>query len=93
MALGLALRGVAHAALDLSDGLAGDLLHILKRSNVRATVDIDQCRARHARRAARNRRSGTASLAGGDDYELCFTAPVAARAEIERISERRRKFR
>ena len=85
VALGMALRGIAHAALDISDGLAGDLLHILKRSNVRATVNIDQVP-----------RSGTLAslpaptqvhciLAGGDDYELCFTAPVAARAEIERI--------
>ncbi|EDZ97786.1 thiamine-monophosphate kinase, partial [Burkholderia sp. H160] len=41
IALGLALRGIAHAALDLSDGLAGDLLHILERSSVRASVDVD----------------------------------------------------
>ena len=40
VALGLALRGVAHAALDISDGLAGDLLHILKRSNAQAVVDV-----------------------------------------------------
>ncbi|CAH2779591.1 MAG: Thiamine-monophosphate kinase (EC [uncultured Caballeronia sp.] len=86
VALGIALRGIAHAALDISDGLAGDLLHILKRSNVRATVNIDQVP-----------RSGTLAslpaatqvhciLAGGDDYELCFTAPVAVRAEIEWIA-------
>ncbi|HEV7832870.1 MAG TPA: thiamine-phosphate kinase [Caballeronia sp.] len=85
VALGIALRGVAHAALDISDGLAGDLLHILKRSKMQASVNIDQIP-----------RSGTLAtlpetaqvhcvLAGGDDYELCFTAPVAVRSEIERI--------
>src|ERR1700740_2388804 len=39
--LGLALRGIARAALDISDGLAGDLMHILERSHVNAAVDVD----------------------------------------------------
>ncbi|MFC6311012.1 thiamine-phosphate kinase [Paraburkholderia dipogonis] len=84
VALGLALRGIAHAALDLSDGLAGDLLHILERSHLRATVDVDAVprSAALCRLAPEIQRRCT--LAGGDDYELCFTAPSAARAEVEK---------
>jgi thiamine-monophosphate kinase len=84
IALGLALRGIAHAALDLSDGLAGDLLHILDRSNVRATVDVDAVprSAALGRLAPEIQRRCT--LAGGDDYELCFTAPLVARAAVEK---------
>ena len=75
VALGLALRGVASSAIDLSDGLAGDLGHILQRSGVGATVNVDAL-PRSAILATQ-----TAALqheclvAGGDDYELLFTAP------------------
>lgn len=83
IALGLALRGVAHAALDLSDGLAGDLLHILERSNLRATVDVDAVPRSAALRRLAPDIQRRCTLAGGDDYELCFTAPAAARAAVE----------
>lgn len=74
VALGLALRGVAHAAIDISDGLQGDLQHILDRSQVGATLDVDALPAGPmlTRRDTDLRRRFT--LAGGDDYELCFTA-------------------
>jgi thiamine-monophosphate kinase len=81
--LGLALRGLAHAALDLSDGLAGDLLHILERSRMRATVDVDAVPRSAALRRLALAIQQRCTLAGGDDYELCFTAPVTARAAIE----------
>jgi thiamine-monophosphate kinase len=81
--LGLALRGIAHAALDLSDGLAGDLLHILERSNMHATVDVDAVPRSAALRRLPPAIQQRCTLAGGDDYELCFTAPVAARAKVE----------
>ncbi|MFM0008405.1 thiamine-phosphate kinase [Paraburkholderia dipogonis] len=84
VALGLALRGVAHAALDLSDGLAGDLLHILERSNLRATVDVDAVPRSAALRRLAPEVQRRCTLAGGDDYELCFTAPPAARAAVEK---------
>jgi thiamine-monophosphate kinase len=84
VALGLALRGIAHAALDLSDGLAGDLLHILERSNLRATVDADAVPRSAALRRLAPEIQQRCTLAGGDDYELCFTAPAAARAEVEK---------
>jgi thiamine-monophosphate kinase len=81
--LGLALRGLAHAALDLSDGLAGDLLHILERSRMRATVDADAVPRSAALRRLAPAIQQSCTLAGGDDYELCFTAPATARAAIE----------
>ncbi len=74
VALGLALRGVASAAIDLSDGLAGDLAHVLRRSRVGATVELAAlpCGAVLATQSEAIRRECTA--AGGDDYELLFTA-------------------
>ena len=92
VALGLALRGVATAAIDISDGLLGDLGHILKRSAVGATID---CNVAETLVAARALQQGSGSgleitaaqwldlaLAGGDDYELLFTAPAAAREQV-----------
>jgi thiamine-monophosphate kinase len=78
----LAEQGLAHAAIDISDGLIGDLGHILKRSGVGATLDVDALPAGDvlATRDTALRRAYTA--AGGDDYELCFTAPAASRAAI-----------
>ncbi|MDO5087103.1 MAG: thiamine-phosphate kinase [Comamonadaceae bacterium] len=91
VALGLALRGIATSAIDLSDGLAGDVGHLLHASRVGAVlyaqnaIDLvaawaepmglkplfdDEARLRHV-------------LAGGDDYELLFTAPTAARAAVQ----------
>lgn len=78
----LAERGLAHAAIDISDGLVGDLGHILDKSGVGATLATDTLPAGPvlATQALALRRAFTA--AGGDDYELCFTAPAAARAAI-----------
>jgi thiamine-monophosphate kinase len=84
VALGMALArsGLAHAAIDISDGLVGDLGHILTASGVGATLDVDAlpAGAQLARQPQELRRRFAA--AGGDDYELCFTAPSAARAAI-----------
>ena len=84
VALGRALAGarIAHAAIDISDGLVGDLGHILAASGVGATLDIDALPAGPvlAAQARGLRRRFTA--AGGDDYELCFTAPAASRAAV-----------
>lgn len=86
VALGLALRGVAHSAIDVSDGLAADLGHILESSNAAAVVEI----AAVPRSGALERHFGDevarqALLGGGDDYELCFTAHRDRRKDIERI--------
>jgi len=83
VALGLALRGVAHAAIDVSDGLLADLGHILRRSGVGATVDADACPATAALRAQPLQRRRLCQLAGGDDYELLFTAAPAARDAVK----------
>lgn len=84
VALGLALAAqpVAHAALDISDGLVGDLGHILAASRVGATLEVDALPAGPvlARQPPELRRRFT--LAGGDDYELCFTAPAAHREAV-----------
>jgi thiamine-monophosphate kinase len=88
IALGLALRGIAHAALDLSDGLAGDLRHILERSRVNATVDADAVPRSTALRKLPADVQRRCALEGGDDYELCFTAPATARATLEALGER-----
>jgi thiamine-monophosphate kinase len=82
VALGLALRGVASSAIDVSDGLLGDLGHILRRSGVGAQIEADAL-PRSAILAGQplsvQRECG---LSGGDDYELVFTAPVAAREAV-----------
>jgi len=84
--LGMQLRGIASSALDVSDGLLGDLRHILKASQVNADVLIDQLPTSPtlAKQTEGLRRQCAAN--GGDDYELCFTAPKNARAEIESLS-------
>lgn len=85
--LGLALCGIAHSAIDVSDGLLADLGHILERSQVGAEILFDALpRSAVLRECAAPALAQRCVLAGGDDYELCFTAPVARRPEIERIS-------
>jgi thiamine-monophosphate kinase len=83
VALGLALRGLATSAIDISDGLLGDLGHVLQASGVGATVDADAVANLLAAGTAVGsdlRRAYT--LAGGDDYELAFTAPPATREAV-----------
>lgn len=82
VALGVALRGIASAAIDVSDGLLGDLGHVLRRSGVGARVDVDAL-PRSADLAAQPLElQRLCTLAGGDDYELLFTAPVEAQARV-----------
>ncbi len=85
VALGMALAAtpLAHAAIDISDGLVGDLGHILAASQVGATLDADALPAGTvlSQQSTDLRRQFCA--AGGDDYELCFTAPAAVRDLVE----------
>jgi thiamine-monophosphate kinase len=78
----LAEGGLAHAALDISDGLVGDLGHILAASNVGATLDADALPAGPVLAAQDQALRRRFTVAGGDDYELCFTAPPQQRAAI-----------
>lgn len=79
LALGQALRGVATAALDISDGLLGDLGHLLVASGVGATLDVDAMPRSAVLAAQPVAWQHTCLLAGGDDYELVFTAPAGVR--------------
>ena len=84
IAQGLALRGIASAAIDISDGLAQDLGHILERSGVGARLEVDRLPLSPALLASSDRRAALAvALSGGDDYELCFTAPPERVARLE----------
>ncbi|KJV33945.1 thiamine monophosphate kinase [Aquitalea magnusonii] len=80
--LGQALLGVAHAAADVSDGLLADLGHILIASGVAAEIRADSLPSLLQLEAERARWLDYLA-AGGDDYELCFTAPQAARETVE----------
>jgi thiamine-monophosphate kinase len=82
VALGCALRGVAHAAIDISDGLSGDLGHILQRSGVGALLDVDALPAGPALQQQSQAVRRNFTLAGGDDYELCFTAAADRRDAV-----------
>jgi thiamine-monophosphate kinase len=76
VALGMALRGLASAAIDLSDGLLGDLGHVLQRSGVAAVVNVDALPRSAVLAAQDPALQHLCVLAGGDDYELLFTAPA-----------------
>jgi thiamine-monophosphate kinase len=89
VALGVALRGIAHSAIDISDGLLGDLGHILDASQVAAEIDFEMLPVSTVMHAYVQQPLGRQCvLSGGDDYELCFTAPVVRHAEILNISTR-----
>ena len=78
VALGLALRGIASSAIDISDGLAGDLGHVLRQSGVGARVDSVTATGLLAAPALPDDMALDLVLSGGDDYELLFTAPASA---------------
>jgi thiamine-monophosphate kinase len=88
VALGRALRDVAHAAIDISDGLLADLGHILERSRLGAEVHLASLPLAGAvRKRLPEPAAMRAALAGGDDYELCFTAARERAAEVLQAAE------
>lgn len=88
IALGLALRGMANSAIDISDGLLADLGHILDASNVGAHLDFSLLpTSAHLSAHLRSPLGKQCVLAGGDDYELCFTASADRHAELLLLSE------
>ena len=87
IALGLALRGVATAMLDVSDGLLGDLGHILEYSGTGAIIDVGALPLAALRETGADEAlARRCLLGGGDDYELLFAAPAARRADVDAIS-------
>jgi thiamine-monophosphate kinase len=82
LALGRALRGIATACLDVSDGLAQDLGHLLAASGVGAALELNQLPRSAALASVDAAFADILALTSGDDYELLFTAPAAAREEI-----------
>lgn len=87
-ATGLALRGMASAMLDVSDGLAGDLRHILERSKLGAELDARSLPlAALLKLGATEADARRALLSGGDDYELLFTAPTAQRSAVQTLGQ------
>lgn len=86
VSLGMALHGLAHAVIDISDGLLQDLGHILEQSRVCAKVHENQLPvSQHIQDVERDKKR-QAVLAGGDVYELCFTAPATSTPALHALS-------
>ena len=87
VALGRALRGIAHACIDVSDGLLADIGHVCEAGGVGAHVDVSALPASEALRSVFDRQAREGLQAtGGDDYELCFTASPDARDAVDAAS-------
>ena len=85
--LGLNLLEIAHSAIDISDGLLSDLGHILKASNLGAAIYLNKLPCSiFTKQHQYEKQIQQYLLAGGDDYELCFTAPQGSRNTIEKIA-------
>lgn len=84
--LGIALQDISNAALDISDGLLGDLMHILRQSTKDAEVFLDRLPKSATLLKQSIDLQTQYAACGGDDYELCFTAPVSKREAITKIS-------
>ncbi|MCL4163701.1 UNVERIFIED_CONTAM: hypothetical protein GTU68_050605, partial [Idotea baltica] len=86
--LGLALQALAHSCIDISDGLLADLGHILKASNLGASIELETVPSLPAiKKRLHENIIQKATLTGGDDYELCFTALPAMSDEISALSQ------
>jgi thiamine-monophosphate kinase len=85
--LGRRLVGLAHSSIDISDGLLADLGHILECSKVAAVIKMNEiCCSAVLEKYLPQSQAINCLLAGGDDYELCFTAQKAKRGRIEALS-------
>lgn len=88
LALGIALRGVAGACIDLSDGLLGDLAHVLRGSGgLGATIDLAALPRAASLAALSDETFYDHVLAGGDDYELCFTVPPSRHLQALAVAQ------
>ena len=82
---GMALRGLARSAIDISDGLVADLGHILELSHVGARIFLDKIPVSPVCRAHIKKFGWEVALAMGDDYELCFTVPPQNIGALEQL--------
>jgi thiamine-monophosphate kinase len=88
VALGQALLGIASSAIDISDGLLADLGHVLAASKVGAEIDLESIPVSAVLQKYLGEPAGwQCALAGGDDYELCFTAPVSHRGDVLEVGK------
>ena len=87
IATGLALRGLANAAIDLSDGLGSDLRHICERSDLGATLYADRLPVSPGvAEYIADSGDWALPLSAGDDYELCITVPPERQGEVEALA-------
>ena len=87
--VGLALRAIATAVIDVSDGLAADLGHILQASDVGAEINLENIPVTKGFDLLKDQLSQWQQpLTAGDDYELCFTAPPSHQTKIQAIAEK-----
>ncbi len=84
--VGLALRDIATSCIDISDGFAQDLQHILTRSQVGAEIDVTQLPLSTVLQTLPKEQAYQLALTSGDDYELCFTLPQQHAAKLEKLS-------
>jgi thiamine-monophosphate kinase len=86
--LGAALKDLASSCIDISDGLEQDLSHILKSSEVGATIDVNKLPLGEAlSQYIKETNDWSLPLCGGDDYELCFTAEKSSRSKFKSLSK------
>jgi thiamine-monophosphate kinase len=83
--IGQKLLGLASAAIDISDGLAADLGHILEQSGVGATIELDKLPLSETLKKLAHQNASELALSSGDDYELCFTIPKQHQNELETV--------
>jgi len=86
LVLGRALRGLATACIDISDGLLADLGHILEASGAGAELELHRVTSPPSMASLPERQRWPLQLSGGDDYELCFTLPPAAVDRLESLA-------
>ncbi len=87
LALGQALRGLASACIDISDGLCADVAHIMERSHLGCDIDSSALPLSPQLSTLKGEEGARAlALNGGDDYELCFTVPEEQEATLQRLA-------